>query len=65
MTPAFAYLNDVGDVWFQGWSKARENYTWDDFTKGLCGRFGERGMIDSVEEFNRLKQDGTVQEYQL
>lgn len=39
---ASTYLNDVGDMWFQGWSKVRDTYNWDDFTKGLCERFGER-----------------------
>ena len=56
VTLALAYLNDVGDVWFQGWFKVGDNYTWDDFTKGLGGRFRERGMMGIVEEFNRLKQ---------
>ena len=55
MTLASTYLNDIGDVWFQGWYKVRDNYTWDDFTKGLCGGSGELGMMDIVEEFNRLK----------
>jgi len=43
----------------------KETSNWDDFTKGLCERLGERGMMDIVEEFNRLKQEGMVQEYQL
>jgi len=49
-------------TWFQEWSKVRETSNLDDFTKGLCERFGERGMMDIVEEFNRLKQEGTVVE---
>ena len=32
-------------------------------SRGLCERFGDRGMMDIVEEFNKLKQEGTVQEY--
>ena len=50
-----AFLNDVGDMWFQGWSKVRDMYNWDDFTKGLCERLCERGIMDIVEEFNRLR----------
>ena len=38
----------------------KETSNWDDFTKGLCERLGERGMMDIVEEFNRLKQEGMV-----
>ena len=62
---ASTYLNDFGDIWFQGWSKVRESYSWKEFSEGLCERFGEKGMINVVEEFNRLRQEGTVMEYQM
>jgi len=62
---ATTYLNDVGDIWFQGWSGVREGYSWDEFSRGLCKRFGERRMVDIVEEFNKLKQIGTIIEYLL
>ena len=55
---AVAYLHDEGDVWFQGWSRVRGNYNWDDFTRGLNERFKERGQLDVVQEFNRLTQEG-------
>lgn len=43
----------------------RDSYTWDEFAKGLCERFGERRTVDIAEEFNKLKQMETVQDYQL
>ena len=55
---AVAYLNDVGDVWFQGWSRVKSEYNWDDFISGLCERFGEKRTMDIVEEFNKMKQNG-------
>ena len=58
-----AYLNDVGDVWFQGWSRVRSEYNWDDFVNGMCEIFGEKRTMDIVEEFNKMKQQGSVQEY--
>ena len=62
---ASAYLNGVGDEWFQGWSRVVDGCNWDEFVKGLCERFGDRDMMDIVEKFNKLKQDGTIQEYLL
>ena len=38
--------------------------TWPEFSKELCGRFGEKRMTDVVEEFNKLRQDGSVEDYQ-
>jgi len=31
----------------------------------LCERFGDRNIMDIVKEFNKLRQEGTVQNYQL
>lgn len=51
-----AYLNDARDEWYQGWSGVKEECSWGEFVEDLCERFGERGMLDVVEEFNKLKQ---------
>ena len=52
---AAAYFDDMVDVWFQGWTRIRENYTWGEFTEKLCERFEERSMSDTIEEFNKLR----------
>ena len=52
---ASTYLNNIGDVWFQGWSRVRDGCNWYEFVKGLCERFKDRGMMDIVKEFNKLK----------
>jgi len=57
---AVTYLNDVGDVWYQGWSWVREDCNWEEFVKGICERFGEKRTMDMVEEFNKMKQHGSV-----
>lgn len=61
---ATTYLNDVGDDWYQGWAKMRGECTWAEFAAEFCERFGERGMTDVVEEFNKIRQNGSVAEYQ-
>jgi len=62
---AFAYLNNMGDAWFQGWIGIKEGSPWNVFADDLCERFRDRSMMDVVEEFNKLKQEGIVQTYQL
>jgi len=62
---AATYLNDLVDFWYQGWIQDRGNdVNWTEFAEGLCEQFGERSMIDVIEEFNKLKQEGSVVEYQ-
>jgi len=63
VTIAAAYLNDVGDAWYQGWMGVKDKCSWEEFVEGLCGRFGEKEMLDVVEEFNKLRQGGSVQVY--
>ena len=63
VTLVAAYLNNTGDALFQGWSGVKENCSWVEFVEDLCDCFGERGMLDVVEEFNKLKQEGMVQTY--
>ena len=62
---ATTYLNEVADSWYQGWVQdERMQGSWADFVEGLCERFGEKSMANIVEEFIKLKQEGTVVEYQ-
>ena len=62
---AVAYLNDIADAWFQAWSQMRNVCRWQEFEKNLCEQFGEQSMVDVVEEFNKLKQEGSIIEYQV
>ena len=64
VTLAVTYLNDAGDAWFQGWIGTKEGCRWAEFVEGLCERFGDRNMLDVVEEFNKLRQEVVVQGYQ-
>ena len=60
-----AYLNEVANSWYQGWVQDEGMQgSWANFAEGLCERFGEKSMADIVEEFSKLKQEGTIVEYQ-
>ncbi|XP_052203128.1 uncharacterized protein LOC127808594 [Diospyros lotus] len=60
---AVAYFNEVVDAWFQGCLSLRREYTWEEFSERLCERFGERSVVDTIEEFNKLRQTGSVGSY--
>ena len=49
------YFNDMADAWFQGWNKVRDETNWANFVEEFCVRFGEKPIIDTIEEFNKLK----------
>ena len=42
----------------------KEECSWGEFVDSLCERFGEKGMLDVVEEFNKLRQGESMQAYQ-
>ena len=52
--------------WYQGWIKTRRfEVNWTDFAEDLCERFGEKSMTNVIEEFNKLRFDRSVVEYQI
>ena len=48
----------MADAWFQGWNKVKDETNWADFVEDFCVRFGEKPMIDTIEEFNKFKKEG-------
>nr|CAD1818033.1 unnamed protein product [Ananas comosus var. bracteatus] len=58
------HLDDKADTWFQGYLAEKRMVHWADFSEEICRRFDTRGSVDVVEEFNKLVQTGTVEEYQ-
>ncbi|XP_027127715.2 uncharacterized protein [Coffea arabica] len=58
------YLEGKADRWFQGVRIERPRLSWEEFGELLCLRFNDRTGRDIVEEFNKLQQVGSVEEYQ-
>ena len=58
-----AYFDDMVDAWYQGWTRVRDNPTWEESTDKLCERLGERSMSNIIEEFNKLRQMGEANIY--
>ncbi|XP_071926216.1 uncharacterized protein [Coffea arabica] len=58
------YLDEKADKWFRGIKLEKPGLSWTEFGDLLCKRFTDSICKDVVEEFNKLQQDGSVEEYQ-
>nr|CAD1831413.1 unnamed protein product [Ananas comosus var. bracteatus] len=58
------HLEGRADTWFQGYMAEKGVINWALFSEEVCQRFDGMGMSDVVEEFNKLAQQGTVEEYE-
>ena len=55
-------MEGKADVWFEGLVRGKDSHIeWEEFSQDLCRRFGSKD--DIVEEFNKLIQDGNMDEY--
>ncbi|XP_052179891.1 uncharacterized protein LOC127793149 [Diospyros lotus] len=43
---------------------AQQEWRWTEFVEEFCARFGESNLIEVVEQFNKLRQERIVDEYQ-
>lgn len=58
------YLDGKADKWFQGIKLEKPGLSWTEFGDLLCKRFTDSICTDVIEEFNKLQQEGNVEEYQ-
>lgn len=58
------HLISRADSWFCNCSKENRNPSWEQFEEALCKRFGDLSLEDIVEEFMKLSQESTVNEYE-
>ncbi|KAL4309278.1 hypothetical protein GQ457_01G012100 [Hibiscus cannabinus] len=64
MDLASMHLEGRAETWFDGYIMQKHRITWHEFTADLCHRFSDRTYRDVIEEFNKLTQRGSVEEYQ-
>ncbi|KAL4369229.1 hypothetical protein GQ457_05G012890 [Hibiscus cannabinus] len=58
------YLTGKAEIWYDGYIMQKHHLTWHEFTADLCHRFCDKNQWDVIEEFNKLCQSSTVEEYQ-
>ncbi|CAL1393844.1 unnamed protein product [Linum trigynum] len=61
---AVIYFQRRADLWFEGWKIGRQELNWEEFVAALCQRFGNRTYGGVVAEFNKLRQRGSLADYQ-
>ncbi|CAL1371587.1 unnamed protein product [Linum trigynum] len=61
---ASLYLEGRANIWYEGWSSNRQFFQWDIFVADLLYRFGDKDQLNIVGAFNKLRQDGSVSNYQ-
>ncbi|XP_020104448.1 uncharacterized protein LOC109721311 [Ananas comosus] len=61
---ATMHMEPKVDTWFHGYIAEKGVVSWEIFAQDVCKRFDSNGLRDVVEEFNKLTQQGTVEDYQ-
>ncbi|XP_074303808.1 uncharacterized protein LOC141638304 [Silene latifolia] len=60
---ASMYMIGRAESWFNSYIVVRPHVDWDDFIVDLCARFKEEIAGNVVEEFNKLHQIGSIDDY--
>lgn len=63
MDLAALHLKGPAEVWFSSYVMGRRNVLWEEFIVDVCSRFRDDLGSKMVEDFNRLQQPGTLEEY--
>ncbi|KAL4291221.1 hypothetical protein GQ457_14G001230 [Hibiscus cannabinus] len=64
MEIATMYLVGRAEIWFDSYVMQKHKATWHEFVADLNHRFCDKTHTDVIEEFNKLFQTATVEEYQ-
>jgi hypothetical protein len=58
------HLQDDALQWYQWYQQTQPNVQWEEFTQALCIRFGPFDYEDFDEALAKLRQTGSICEYQ-
>ncbi|KAL4310801.1 hypothetical protein GQ457_01G015560 [Hibiscus cannabinus] len=61
---ASMYLIGGAETWYDGYAMQKTKLTWREFISDLCHRFSDKLHTDVIDEFNKLVQKTSVEEYQ-
>jgi len=60
---ASLYLSGKAEMWFNGYVLNRPHLIWEEFVMDVCARFRDELGSQVVEDFNKLTQTGTIDQY--
>jgi hypothetical protein len=58
------HLKEEALQWYQWYERSHPDVYWEEFTQALCVRFGPSDFEDFDEALAKLRQTGTIREYQ-
>ncbi|KAL4347328.1 hypothetical protein GQ457_17G018120 [Hibiscus cannabinus] len=61
---ASMYLIGKAETWFDGYIMQKNHLSWQEFVSDMTHRFTDKLHTDVIEEFNKIHQTSTVEEYQ-
>ena len=60
---ASLYMSSKAELWFNGYAMSRSQMVWEEFVVDVCARFGDELGSQVVEDFNKLTQTGSIDQY--
>jgi len=60
---ASSHLKGKAEMWFSSYIAVKKHVDWDEFIIDVCGRFKKDLGSRVVEDFNKLQQTGSLDEY--
>ena len=60
---ASLHMGGKAEAWDNSYALGRQGILWEDFVVDICARFKDELGSHVMEEFNRLKQVGSIAEY--
>lgn len=57
------HLEGRVNMWYHDYQESNATITWDQFMLDVCNRFQEGGHDNIIGEFNKLRQNESVEEY--
>ena len=60
---ASLYMIDKAEVWISNYLSVKKNVDWSEFVIDLSARFKDESGLNVVEQFNKLQQTGTIEEF--
>lgn len=57
------HMKGKAEVWFNSYVQSRKEISWGEFVIDLCARFKDDIHSRLVEEFNKLQQGGSLEDY--
>ena len=60
---ASLHMTDKAEMWISNYLSVKKNVEWSEFVIDLSARFKDESGLNVVEQFNKLQQTGTIEDF--